>query len=53
VKRVFAPSPRAEKARLIDISNMSLEISGQTLVEEIFKGQPKLEEQLVKMQQGY
>ncbi len=27
--------------------------AGQTLVEEIFKGQPKLEEQLVKMQQGY
>ncbi len=53
VKRVFAPTPRAEKAKIIEVANLSLEISGTTLVDEIFAHLPKLEEELAKAQQGY
>lgn len=53
VKRVFAPTPRAEKARLIDIASMSLEVSGAQLVDEIFKSLPSLEAELTRQQQGY
>lgn len=52
VKRVFAPTPNAEKARILDFRG-SGEGAGATIVEEIFKKQPALEDQLIKAAQGY
>lgn len=48
VKRVFAPSPRAEKAHFIDVSSLKGEASGETVVTEIFKRLPALEAELQK-----
>jgi electron transfer flavoprotein beta subunit len=50
VKRVFAPSPRTEKAKLIDISGRS---PADALVEEIFTQQPKLESELSALASGF
>jgi electron transfer flavoprotein beta subunit len=50
VKRVFAPSPRTEKAKLIDVSCRS---PADALVEEIFTQQPKLESELVVQASGF
>jgi electron transfer flavoprotein beta subunit len=43
VKRVFAPSPRAEKAKLVEPGDQPAE----ALIAEIFNRQPKLEAELV------
>ena len=48
VKRVFAPSPRAEKAHFVDVSSLKGEASGETIVAEIFKRLPALEGELHK-----
>jgi len=50
VKRVFAPSPRAEKAALIDFSK---EPPADALIAEIFKRQPKLEAELTVLARGF
>jgi electron transfer flavoprotein beta subunit len=50
VKRVFAPQPRAQKAELIDFGDRP---PADALVDEIFKRQPKLEAELVKLARGY
>jgi electron transfer flavoprotein beta subunit len=50
VKRVFAPSPRTEKAKLIDVSGRSL---ADALIEEIFTQQPKLESELIAQASGF
>jgi electron transfer flavoprotein beta subunit len=50
VKRVFAPSPRTEKAKLIDTSGRS---PADALVEEIFTQQPKLESELSALASGF
>ena len=51
VKRVFAPTARAEKAKLVegtpDIA------PAEALIAEIFKRQPKLEAELVALARGY
>ncbi len=48
VKRVFAPSPRAEKAHFIDVSSLKGEASGETIAAAIFKRLPALEVELKK-----
>jgi electron transfer flavoprotein beta subunit len=50
VKRVFAPTARAEKAAFIEIGD---EPQAEVLIEEIFKRQPALEEELVTLARGY
>jgi electron transfer flavoprotein beta subunit len=50
VKRVFAPSPRVEKAKLIDVSGRS---PADALIEEIFAQRPKLESELVALAGGF
>ena len=50
VKRVFAPSARAEKAALIEPDR---ERPAEALIEEIFKRQPKLEAELVALSNGF
>ena len=50
VKRVFAPSPRAEKAVLIDFGSRP---PADALIEDIFKRQPKLEAELVALARGF
>lgn len=48
VKRVFAPSPRAEKAQFIDVSSLKGEAPGEIIAAEIFKRLPALEAELQK-----
>ena len=50
VKRVFAPSPRAEKATLIEVGRGP---PAEALIDEIFKRQPKLESELVALANGF
>ncbi len=50
VKRVFAPSPRAEKARQIMIEPTALETADK-LIEDIFGTLPALETELVELHQ--
>ena len=50
VKRVFAPSARAEKARLVEIKPTALE-TADTLIEDIFGTLPALEGELVELHQ--
>jgi electron transfer flavoprotein beta subunit len=49
VKRVFAPSPRAEKAALVEAAEQPAE----ALIEAIFKRQPKLEADLATLARGF
>jgi electron transfer flavoprotein beta subunit len=46
VKRVFAPTPRAEKAHLIEVQGKSYDAAAESLVAEVFTRQPGLEEAL-------
>ncbi len=50
VKRVFAPSARAEKATLVDFSTLP---PADALIEELFKRQPKLEADLIASAHGF
>lgn len=50
VKRVFAPSARAEKATFVDFSSRS---PADALIEELFKRQPKLEAELITSAHGF
>ena len=50
VKRVFAPSARAEKAVMIDFADQP---PAAALIEAIFKRQPKLESDLAALARGY
>jgi electron transfer flavoprotein beta subunit len=52
VKKVFAPSPRAEKAAQVDLAATPAE-SAEALIEAIFKKAPKIEADLVKLASGY
>lgn len=53
VKRVFAPTPRSERAQIIDLTGQSNQEIGETLMAEIFKQLPALESELDKMAAGY
>ncbi|MGJ5178353.1 electron transfer flavoprotein subunit beta/FixA family protein [Bradyrhizobium oligotrophicum] len=50
VKRVFAPSARAEKATFVDFSARP---PAEALIEELFKRQPKLEAELITSAHGF
>lgn len=50
VKRVFAPSPRTEKATLIEIGDRQ---PADVVIDQIFKRQPKLESELVALARGF
>jgi len=50
VKRVFAPSPRAEKAVFVDFASRP---PAEALIEELFKRHPKLEAELVTSAHGF
>ena len=50
VKRVFAPSPRSEKATLIEIGQRP---PAEALIDEIFRRKPKLESELVALVRGF
>jgi electron transfer flavoprotein beta subunit len=50
VKKVFAPTPRAEKAEFIEAGDQPL---AETLIDEIFKRQPTLEDELAALARGY
>jgi electron transfer flavoprotein beta subunit len=50
VKRVFAPSPRTDKAALVEHSSQS---PAEALIEEMFKRRPKLESELVAAAGGF
>jgi electron transfer flavoprotein beta subunit len=50
VKRVFAPSPRTEKATLIEIGQRP---PAEALIDEIFRRRPKLESELVALARGF
>jgi len=53
VKRVFAPTPRSERAQLIDIADKSNDEIGEALMQEIFARQPGIEIELQKTAAGY
>ena len=53
VKRVFAPTPRSERAQLIDLAGLSNDEIGEKLMAEIFARQPGLEAELEKTAAGY
>jgi electron transfer flavoprotein beta subunit len=50
VKRVFAPSPRAQKAAVVEAGDRP---PAETLIDEIFKHQPKLESELAVLARGF
>lgn len=53
VKRVFAPTPRAEKAKQIDLTGKNMEDVAGELLAEIFNRQPALEDELFKTARHY
>jgi electron transfer flavoprotein beta subunit len=52
VKKVFAPSPRAEKAALVELAATPAE-SAEALIAAIFAKTPKIEDDLVKLASGF
>jgi len=48
VKKVFAPSPRDEKAFQIEVADKSVNEISEALIAEIFKRQPVLDQDLMK-----
>lgn len=53
VKKVFAPSARDEKAYQIDVAEKTMADISETLIAEISKRQPVLEQDLLKTAAGY
>jgi electron transfer flavoprotein beta subunit len=53
VKRVFAPTARAEKAQQIEVGTKTTEEIAIALMEEIFTRQPALEDEMKKAVAGY
>jgi electron transfer flavoprotein beta subunit len=53
VKKVFAPSPRDEKAFQIDVADKSMGDISEALIAEIGKRQPALDQDLLKGAAGY
>ena len=52
VKKVFAPTPRAEKAALVELATTPAE-NAEALIAAIFKKTPKIEDDLVKLASGF
>ena len=53
VKKVFAPPARAEKAFQIEVADKSYEDICDALLGEVYKRQPALEQDMVKMAPSY
>lgn len=53
VKRVFAPSARAEKAELVDVSGKTGDEAGTLVMEEIFRRLPAIEADVQRQAAGY
>jgi electron transfer flavoprotein beta subunit len=53
VKRVFAPTARAEKAQQIEVGTKTTDEIAAALMEGIFTRQPALEDEMKKMVSGY
>ncbi|MEJ2228015.1 MAG: electron transfer flavoprotein subunit beta/FixA family protein [Alphaproteobacteria bacterium] len=53
VKRVFAPTARAEKAHQIEVGTKTTEEIATALIEEVFIRQPALEDEMKKAVAGY
>ncbi|MHB8883543.1 MAG: electron transfer flavoprotein subunit beta/FixA family protein [Methylovirgula sp.] len=53
VKKVYAPTARAEKAHQIDVENQSMDQICEALIGEVAKRQPGLEKDLAKMANDY
>jgi len=52
VKKVFAPSPRAEKAALIEVGATPA-ASAEALIEAVLAKSPKIEDDLIKLASGF
>jgi electron transfer flavoprotein beta subunit len=52
VKKVFAPTARAEKAYQVATTDLSMEALAETVMDEIFKRQPSLEGDLMRFSAG-
>lgn len=52
VKKVFAPSPRAEKTHQIPAADVPMEALAETVIAEIFKRQPAVEGDLMRFSAG-
>jgi electron transfer flavoprotein beta subunit len=52
VKKVYAPSARAEKAHQIATADLTIEALAETVMDEIFKRQPSLEGDLMRFSAG-
>ncbi|MFC0239227.1 electron transfer flavoprotein subunit beta/FixA family protein [Rhodopseudomonas telluris] len=50
VKRVFAPTPRAEKAKVVEAAGQP---PAEALIDEIFKLRPKLEADMFELARGF
>jgi electron transfer flavoprotein beta subunit len=50
VKRVFAPTPRAEKAKIVEVGSRA---PADALIEEIFNLRPKLEPEMSELARGF
>jgi len=50
VKRVFAPTPRAEKAKVVEPAGQP---PAEALIDEIFKLRPKLEDEMFELARGF
>ncbi|MDR3516800.1 MAG: electron transfer flavoprotein subunit beta/FixA family protein [Azospirillaceae bacterium] len=52
VKKVFAPSPRAEKVQQLPTADLPAEAVAESVIREIFKRQPAIEGDLVRFSAG-
>lgn len=50
VKKVFAPSPRAQRASVIEVGDKA---PAEAVIDAIFRQQPKIESELVALARGY
>lgn len=50
VKKVFAPSPRAQRASVIEVGDKA---PAEAVIDAIFRQQPKIEAELVALARGY
>jgi electron transfer flavoprotein beta subunit len=53
VKRVFAPKGRATKAEQIDVKERGHEMIAEDIIAALYKAQPALEDELLRMAAGY
>jgi len=53
VKKVFAPTPRAEKAQMIDVSGKTPEQIAEAAIDTLFAANPALADDLYRVSAGY